>query len=52
MATNVFDLFARISLDSSGYEKGLAGAGSAFSKAADGIKSTISTISTVGVRGS
>lgn len=47
MATNVFDLFARISLDSSGYEKGLAGAGSAFSKAADGIKSTISTISTV-----
>lgn len=47
MATNVFDLFAKISLDSSGYEKGLSSAKEKFSKVADGIKTGVSTIAKV-----
>jgi len=47
MATNVFDLFAKISLDSSGYEKGLSSAKDKFSKVADGIKTGVSTIAKV-----
>ena len=47
MATNVFDLFAKISLDSSGYEKGLSSAKEKFSKVADGIKTGVSKIAKV-----
>jgi hypothetical protein len=38
MATNVFDLFAKISLDSKGFEKGLDDSKSKFSKFGDGLK--------------
>ena len=38
MATNVFELFAKISLDSSGYDKGIKDAHSKFSGFADGLK--------------
>lgn len=47
MATNVFDLFAKISLDSSGYEKGLKDASSKFSGFADGMKSAAGAIGDV-----
>ena len=36
---NVFDLYAKISLDTKGYEKDLDGARSSFSKFGDGLKS-------------
>lgn len=38
MATNVFDLFAKISLDSKGFEKGLDDSKSKFSNFGDGLK--------------
>lgn len=44
MATNVFDLFAKISLDTKEYEKGLGDAKSKFSGFADGIKNVASGI--------
>jgi hypothetical protein len=47
LATNVFDLFAKISLDSSGYEKGLKDAGSKFSEFGEGLKNAAGKIGDV-----
>ena len=44
---NVFDLFAKISLDTSGYEKDLKGAQSSFSKFGDGLKSAAGKVGDV-----
>lgn len=44
---NVFDLFAKISLDTSDYEKDLKGAQSSFSKFGDGLKSAASKVGDV-----
>lgn len=44
---NVFDLFAKISLDTSGYEKDLGIAKSSFSKFGDGLKSAAGKIGDV-----
>lgn len=44
---NVFDLFAKISLDTKGYEQDLKGAQSSFSKFGDGLKSAASKIGDV-----
>ena len=48
---NVFDLSARIGLDSSDYDRGLSDAEGAFSKVANGIKTGISTIAKVTAAG-
>ena len=48
---NVFDLSARIGLDSSDYDRGLNQAESGFSKVANGIKSGIGTIAKVTAAG-
>ena len=44
---NVFDLFAKISLDTSDYEKDLKGAQSSFSKFGDGLKSAAGKVGDV-----
>lgn len=44
---NVFDLFAKISLDTSGYEKDLKGAQSSFTKFGDGLKSAAGKVGDV-----
>ncbi len=44
---DVFDLFAKISLDTKGYEKDLEGAKSSFSKFGDGLKSAAGKIGDV-----
>lgn len=48
---NVFDLSARIGLNSDDYDKGLSNAESAFSKVASGIKNGIGTIAKVTAAG-
>jgi hypothetical protein len=48
MATDVFDIFARISLDTTGYDKALNGSKSALSSFAGVAKSTFSTLAKVG----
>ena len=48
---NVFDLSARIGLDSSDYDRGLNQAESGFTKVANGIKSGIGTIAKVTAAG-
>lgn len=44
---NVFDLYAKISLDTKGYEKDLDGARSSFSKFGDGLKSAAGKVGDV-----
>lgn len=49
IATNVFDLFAKISLDSSEFEKGLSNAKTVAGKVANGIKTGVGAIAKASV---